>query len=100
MIDGYLPVLIPESNTSIQQYVEVVNQRCPAKKMFLEISQNSQGNTCAKVSFLKKVAGLACNFIKKETLAQVFSCEYCEFSKYTFSHKTAPVADSEYNILK
>ena len=29
-------------------------------------------------------AGLACNFIKKETLAQVFSCEFCEISKNTF----------------
>ena len=26
----------------------------------------------------------ACNFIKKETLAQVFSCEFCEFSKNIF----------------
>ena len=25
-----------------------------------------------------------CNFIKKETLAQVISCEFCEISKYTF----------------
>ena len=25
-----------------------------------------------------------CNFIKKETLAQVFSCEFCENSKNTF----------------
>ena len=25
----------------------------------------------------------ACNFIKKETLAQVFSCEFCEISKNT-----------------
>ena len=24
-----------------------------------------------------------CNFIKKETLAQVFSCEFCEISKHT-----------------
>ena len=32
--------------------------------------------------FLNKVA--ACNFIKKETLAQVFSCEFCEISKTTF----------------
>ena len=42
--------------------------------MFLEILQNSQENTCARVSF----------FIKKETLAQVFSCEFCEISKNTF----------------
>ena len=26
----------------------------------------------------------ACNFIKKETLAQVFSCEFCEIFKNTF----------------
>ena len=35
--------------------------------------------------FFNKVAGLACNFIKKETLAQVFSCEFCEISKNIFS---------------
>ena len=34
--------------------------------------------------FLKKVAGLGCNVIKKETLAQVFSREFCEISKNTF----------------
>ena len=27
---------------------------------------------------------LACNFIKKEILAQVFSCEFCEIFKNTF----------------
>ena len=26
----------------------------------------------------------ACNFINKETLAQVFSCEFCEIFKNTF----------------
>ena len=30
---------------------------------------------------------MACNFIKKEALAQVFSCEFCEISKNTFIHK-------------
>ena len=30
----------------------------------------------------------ACNFIKKETLAQVFSCEFCEVSKNTFLQNT------------
>ena len=37
--------------------------------------------------FFNKVAGIkpeACNSIKKETLAQVFSCEFCEISKNTF----------------
>ena len=51
------------------------------------------GNTCARASFLKKLHALACNFIKKETLAQVFSCEFCEISKNnTFSYKTPLVA--------
>ena len=36
----------------------------------------------------------ACNVIKKETLAQVFSCECCEVSKNTFSYRTPPVAAS------
>ena len=36
-----------------------------------------------------------CNFIKKETPAQVFSCEYCKISKSIFSYRTGPVAASE-----
>ena len=36
----------------------------PVKKLFLQISQNSQKNTCARVSFLKKLQASACNFIK------------------------------------
>ena len=37
----------------------------------------------------------ACNFIKKETLPQVFSFEFCEISKNTFPYRTPPVAASE-----
>ena len=51
------------------------------KKVFLKISQNSQGKTCARVSFLIKLQASAYNFIKKETLAQVFSCEFREILK-------------------
>ena len=36
--------------------------------------------------FYNKVAGL-CNFIKKQALAQVFSCEFCEISRNTFTTK-------------
>ena len=39
-----------------------------------------------------------CNFIKKETLAQVFSCEFCEISKNTFFYRTPLEAASE-NLL-
>ena len=47
---------------------EAVARSCSVKKVFLEILQNSQENTCARV----------CNFIKKETLTQLFSCKFCE----------------------
>ena len=47
--------------------------------MFLEISQNSQENTCVRGLRLE-----ACNFIKKETLELVFSYEFWEISKNTF----------------
>ena len=63
---------------------EAVVQRCSVKMVFLEISQSSQENNCARVYFS----------VKKETLAQVFSCEFCEISKDTFLHRTPPVAAS------
>ena len=34
-------------------------------------------------------------FIKKETLAQVFSCKFCETSKNKFFHRTPMVAASD-----
>ena len=39
----------------------------------------------------------ACNFIKKETLVQVSSCEFLGIFKNTFFYKTPPVAASEEN---
>ena len=78
-----------------QQFSEEVAQRCSVKKVFLGISQNSQENTCPRVSFLIKFQTSTCNFTKKETLAQVLSCEFCEISKNTFSQRTPPVAASE-----
>ena len=44
---------------------EAVVRRCSIKNLFLEISQNLQEN------------------IKKDSLAQVFSCKFCEISKNT-----------------
>ena len=65
------------------------------KKVFLKISQNSQENTCARVSFLIK---LQFGFIKKEALAQVFSCEFSEISKDNFFHRIPLVAASVFAI--
>ena len=45
------------------------------------------GKHCARVSFFIKLQA-PCNFIKKEALAQVLSCEFCETPKSNFSYKT------------
>ena len=79
--------------------VEAVVQRCPVKKVFLKISQNSQESTSARVSFLIKLLADVYNFIKKETLAEVFSCEFCEISKSTFLHRTPLVTASVLDLL-
>ena len=50
------------------RYLTIIGVLC--KKVFLEISQNSQENTCARVSFSIKL--------------QAFSCEFYEISKNTF----------------
>ena len=41
-----------------------------------------------------KLQASVCNFIKKEALAQVFSCEFCEISTNTFSYKIPPATAS------
>ena len=37
-----------------------------------------------KTSSTEEPRPKSCNFIKKEALAQVFSCKFCEISKNTF----------------
>ena len=78
---------------------EAVTRKCSVKKVFFAISQNSQENTCARV-FLIKLQAEAGNFVKKETLAQVFSSEFWEISKNTFSYRTPPVTASVFRIIK
>ena len=73
-------------------YKEAVVRRSSVKKVFLKTAQNSRENTCAGVSFLIKL-------FKKETLAQVFSCEFCAISKITFYYRTPLVAASVYTEI-
>ena len=51
--------------------------------VFLKISLNSQEGNCAGVTF-----------IKKEALAQVFSCEFCEIFQNIYLYRTPSVTDS------
>ena len=69
---------------------EAVVQSCSVKKVFLKFLQKSQENTCARVSFL-------INFIKKETLAQLFSCKFCEiFNNIYFEEHQRPAGSDAF----
>ena len=80
---SFLPYFLASEATH-QSLVRSSHRRCFVRKVFLEILENSQENTCARVSFLIKLQASACNFIKKETLAQLFCCEFCKIYKDTF----------------
>ena len=57
------------------------------KKGVLKNFTKFTGKYLRQSLFFNKVAGLrpeACNFIKKETLAQASSCEFCEIFKNIF----------------
>ena len=47
-----------DDNPSLVKFQEALVQRCSVKKLLLEISQNLQKNTCARVSFLIKLQAL------------------------------------------
>ena len=57
---------------------------CSVRKGVLRNFTKFTGKHPCQSLFFNKVAGQACNFIKKETLAQVFSCKFCEISKNNF----------------
>ena len=61
------------------------------KKVFLKILQNSQENSCVGV-LLKQLQTY--NIIKKETLTQLFSCEFCKMFHNTFFTEHLPMAAS------
>ena len=58
---------------SVQRFTEVIAQRCSVKNVFLENFAKKRGSRLQ-----------TCNFIKGETLAEVFSCEFCKISQNTF----------------
>ena len=74
---------------------EAVVRRCSVKKVYLEISQNSQENTCARVSFLNKVAGCTCKPIK-----WCVPVNFAKFLRNFFFYKTPQVAASDKMIVR
>ena len=77
----------------------ILTNRCTLPEVFCEkgVLRNFAkfiGKHLCQSLFFNKIAGLARNFIKKETLVQVFFCKFCEISKNTLSHRTPLVAAS------
>ena len=73
---------------------ETVARRCSVRKGVLRNFVKFTAKHLCQSLFFNKFTGQACNFIKKETLAQVFSCEFSEISKNNFSYRT-PLAASQ-----
>ena len=64
---------------------EAVVQRCSVKKMLLGVSQNSQENTCPRVSFFNKVAGLSpATLSKKRPWHMCFPANFAKFLRTSF----------------
>ena len=78
------------------------HQRCSVKKGVLRNFAKCTGKHLCQRLFFNKVTGLSplltglSNFIKKEALAQVFSCEFCEIFKNTYFYRTPLVAASDH----
>ena len=60
--------VIDFQNTEATTNTEAAARGVQWKKVFLEISQNSQENTCARASFLIKLQA-SCNFCKSSSVA-------------------------------
>ena len=60
------------------------HRRSSAKKVFLKISQNSQENTCARVSFLIKLQDLGLQLYWIRDSSTDILCGFCEIFKNTF----------------
>ena len=86
----YLPLLLlPFSIISRSSRPEVF-----CKKGVLRNVTKFTGKHLCQSLFFNKVAGLGCNFIEKETLAQMLSCEVCVLFKNTYFYRTTLVAVS------
>ena len=68
----------------INSLIRSNHQEVFCKKDVLKKFAKSTGKHLCQSPFLNKVAGATYNFIKIDTLAQVFPCEFCEFFKNIF----------------
>ena len=73
----------------LQRYLQDVFKMYHQVKLLWDISQNTQENICAWISFFDKVKLCrSAASLKNETLAQVLSFEFCKIRKNTFFENT------------
>ena len=74
---------------------EAVTCSCSLENVSLKSSQNSQENTCARVSFLIKLQSSSMQvYYKRDSGKKAFSCEFGKTFKNTFFYRTPPLAAS------
>ena len=91
---------------NIEYLFEAVVRRCRSSRpeVFYKIGVLKNlakfiGKHLCQSLFFNKNADVVCNYIKKETLAQVFFCEFCEIFKNTFFYRTPSVTTSELAVI-
>ena len=72
MVDKYIPI------------TEAATRGVLCKKVFLEISQNSQENTCGRVSFLINLQARPATLLKKRRWHRYFPVNFAKFLRTTF----------------
>ena len=65
------------------------------KDILKNFTKSRGKHLCQSLFFNKTVDLRPATLLKKETLAQVFSCQFCKNFKNTFFYRTPPVAASE-----
>ena len=68
---------------------EAVAGRCSIKKVFSEISQNLQENTCARVPFLIQLENLNATLFKKRLWHRFFPVNFVKFLRTHFLQNTS-----------
>ena len=94
---------VSSNKNNINEYISrSSHQRCSIKKCVLRNFAKFTGKHLCQSLFFNKVAGLRpATLLKKETLAQVFSCEFYEISKNTiFTEHLWTTASVYLNFLR
>ena len=104
-MDKWFPLLAPKHAPKHQKQSPtgaVFQEQLPGvfceKGVLTNFAKFTGKNLCQGL-FFNKAAG-TCNFIKKEALALVFSCEFCEISKNTLFYRTPLVVAPETRPLR